>query len=118
MPKGTPEEKSARKTAIQQALKTAMETPMNTFLACADILVVLDELADLANPNLISDVGVAAALVLGALEGAQLNIEVNLALIKDEQLVEATRAKLDKSGSEARQTARKTLDRIYGRITQ
>ncbi|MFH1733056.1 MAG: cyclodeaminase/cyclohydrolase family protein [Planctomycetota bacterium] len=118
MPKESPEEKSARAAAIQGALKVAMATPLKTFQTCAGALLVFEELADLANPNLISDVGVAAALVLGALEGAQLNVEINLGFIKDEDLVAATRAQLEQAGPSAREAARKTLDKVYERITQ
>ena len=118
MPKDTPEQKAARRAAIQDALKIAMETPMKAFLACAEALGVFDELAELANPNLISDVGVAAALVLGALEGARLNVEINLAFLKDEELVAATRSKLEETAPPAREAARKTLDKVCERIRQ
>ncbi len=118
MPKSTPEEKAARGAAIQDALKIAMGTPINVFCACAEVLGTLDELADLGNPNLISDVGVAAALVLGALDGAQLNVEINLAYLKDEALVASTRAALEQIGPPARDAARKTLDKVYGRVRE
>ena len=118
MPKSTPEEKAARRQAIQDALKVAMDTPLKVFRTCAEVLRVLDELADLANPNLVSDVGVAAALVLGALEGAQLNVEINLAYLKDEALVTSTRAALEQTGPAARDAARKTLDKVYGAIRE
>ncbi len=118
MPKETDEDKAARRTAIQEALKIAMGTPMKAFATCAEILLVFDELADLANPNLISDVGVAAALVLGALEGARLNVEINLATLKDADLVASTRADLERLGPPAREAARNTLDKVTERIRQ
>ena len=118
MPKETEAEKAARAAAIQDALKTAMKTPLNVFVTCADVLGALDELADLANPNLISDVGVSAALVLGALEGAQLNVEINLASLRDEAVVKSTRTLLAESGGRAREAARKVLDKVYCRIRE
>ena len=116
MPKETSEEKTARTAAIQDALKIAMDTPLKAFLTCAEVLPVFEELAGLANPNLISDVGVAAAVVLGALEGAQLNVEINLAYLKDEELVAATRTQLEQAGAPAREAAARTLDAVYKRI--
>jgi len=118
MPRETGEQKAARREAIQQALRIAMATPMKIFDACAAVLGLLEELAKLANPNLISDVGVAAALLGGALDGAQLNVEINLAFLKDPDLVADTRARLDETGVRAREAARKTLDKIYGRIRE
>ena len=116
MPKETPDEKAARTTAIQDALKIAMATPLKTFLTCADALLVFDKLADLANPNLISDVGVAAAVVLGALEGAQLNVEINLAYLKDDELVASTRAQIEQAGPPAREAAARTLGKVYEQV--
>jgi formiminotetrahydrofolate cyclodeaminase len=118
MPKETPDEKAARAAAIRDALKLAMQAPSKTFAVCAETIRAIDELADLANPNLLSDIGVAAALLLAALEGAQLNIEVNLACIKDEELTRATLADLNRSGAGARDTARRTLDKVYRRIRE
>jgi methenyltetrahydrofolate cyclohydrolase len=118
MPKESPCEKSARAEAIQAALRTAMKTPLDIFTTCADVLGVLEELADQANPNLVSDVGVAAALVMGALEGAQLNVEINLAGLKDAALVTTTRGMLAERGGRALAQGRKTLDKVYARIRQ
>ncbi len=116
MPKDTPEEKSARTTAIQDALKIAMATPLKAFLTCAEALLTFDELADVANPKLISDVGVAAAVVLGSLEGAQLNVEINLACLKDDELVAATRAQIEQAGPPARDAAARTLNKVYEQV--
>jgi len=118
MPKETPEEKAARAAAIQDALKIAMATPLEAFLTCAEALLAFDELADIANPNLISDVGVAAAVVLGSLEGAQLNVEINLAYLKDDELVAATRAQIEQAGPPAREAAARTLGKVYERVRQ
>ena len=116
LPKESHEQKAERSGAIQDALKVAMQPPLRAFNACADVLLVLEELAELANPNLISDVGVAAALVAGALEGARLNVEVNLAALKNEKLVNDTRALLEQKAAPARDAALKTLDKVYASI--
>ena len=62
MPKASPEEKKARAKAIQNALKIAMDAPLRAVRLCREALGHVAELADIANPNLISDVGVAAIL--------------------------------------------------------
>jgi methenyltetrahydrofolate cyclohydrolase len=118
MPKETDEQKAERRTAIQDALKVAMATPLATFDTCCDAIGVLYELAHIANPNLISDVGVAAALLGGALDGAVLNVEINLAFLKDEALVAATRVRLEERGPAAREAAAKVLDKILAGIRQ
>jgi methenyltetrahydrofolate cyclohydrolase len=118
MPKDTDEQKAERSAAIQDALKAAMATPLNIFDACCTAIGTLYELAHAANPNLISDVGVAAALLGGALEGAVLNVEINLAFLKDSALVAETRAHLEANAPKAREAARKVLDKILAGIRQ
>ncbi len=91
MPKETPGEKAARSARIQEALVVAMEAPLRTMRACAEAMRAVAALVDIANPNLLSDVGVSAALAEAALRGAKLNVDANLALLKDEALVRRTR---------------------------
>lgn len=101
MPKETPEEKSARTAAIQKALVVAMGAPLRTMRACAEVMRTLAALADLANPNLISDVGVSAILAEAALRGAELNVDINLASLADAELVARTRSEVDALASES-----------------
>jgi formiminotetrahydrofolate cyclodeaminase len=116
--KKTDGEKAARTAAIQDALKVAMAPPLAAFNACADAIGLLDELADLANPNLISDVGVAAALLGGALDGAELNVGINLAFLKDAGLAARTQAVLEERGPNAREQAAAALDKVRQAIAQ
>ena len=56
-----------------------------------EVLVgLLVTLVDIANPNLISDVGVAAILAQAACRAAKLNVDINLKYLKDEDLCAAT----------------------------
>jgi formiminotetrahydrofolate cyclodeaminase len=91
LPKNTEEEKARRAVAIQQAMKIAAAVPMEVCRKCAEVLKVSQELLEMGNPNLVSDVGCAAELVFAALRAALLNVEVNHAFIKDpEYVVEQT----------------------------
>jgi formiminotetrahydrofolate cyclodeaminase len=90
MPRDTDEEKAARQDAIQEALKAAAQVPMEAVRACHRVLEIANELLAVGNPNLITDVGVAARFALAALECATLNAEINLIHIKDRSYVEAS----------------------------
>jgi formiminotetrahydrofolate cyclodeaminase len=84
MPRETEEEKAARKAAMQEALKAAAEVPLAAVRAGHRTLALAAELVEKGNPNLITDVGVAAKFALAAMECAALNVEINLAYVKDD----------------------------------
>lgn len=116
LPRYTEMEKGARSTAIQTALKEAMAVPLNTVRACIAILEDIRELAEIANPNLISDVGVAAILTNAALSGGRLNVEINLAQIKDEILVEAVRLEVEQTGLRAGSLLKEIMEIVRSKI--
>ena len=89
MPRQTDEEKAARSAAMQEALKQAAEVPRAAVRACHGVIEVAAALVDKGNPNLITDVGVAAKFALAAMECAVLNVEINLIYIKDKAYVDA-----------------------------
>ena len=116
MPKDTPEEKSTRTAKIQEALVVAMAVPLKTVHTCAEVLGELAALVDLANPNLISDVGVSAILAEAALRGAKLNVEINLAYLKDAALVEATAAEVNALAADAAEACRGIVTTVEAKI--
>ncbi len=86
LPRGTDDEKSARRAAIQDALVAAAEVPMSIARAARDVALLCRDLVGIGNPNLVSDVGVGVLLAEAALRGAALNVEINAASIKDAAL--------------------------------
>ncbi len=95
LPKETEEQKEARAAVIQEALKKAANVPFQIAAACAEVLDMVLPVAAKGNKNAESDAGAAALLAEAGLRGAVLNVEINLALIKDEGYVQAVRARLE-----------------------
>ena len=116
MAKGTEEEKAARKAAIQAALATAMGAPLGVVRACRGALRAIAALADIANRNLISDVGVAALLAEAALRAGKLNVEINLKFLRDEALVAATRKEIAAAAAEARRLTAETMAKVVPEV--
>ena len=100
MPKETEEEKADRTTALQVALGEAMKVPLNVMRQCAEISKTSVRLAEIGNPNLITDVGVSAILADAACAAARLNVEINLKYIKSPETVGKTREEVDKLAEE------------------
>jgi len=90
MPKDTQEQKVARKEAIQQSLTEAMKVPLNVMRQCALVAQIGVKLAEIANPRLVTDVGVCAILAEAACAAARLNVAINMKHIKDSALVDET----------------------------
>jgi formiminotetrahydrofolate cyclodeaminase len=88
LPKATDEEKETRKAAIQEAFKGAVSSPASIAVKCLNVLELADELIDKCNSNAISDIAVGALEALTGLQGALLNIRINLPSIKDTEYVE------------------------------
>ncbi len=95
MARETQEEKEARGPAIDAALRGAMEVPLDIMRHCAGVAAVADELVEIGNPNLITDVGVSAILADAACVAARLNVEINLKFLDAPDLCRETRAEMD-----------------------
>lgn len=86
LPKDSAEEKAARSAAIQAANKYAAEIPLRVMETAAKAYRLLSEMAEKGNPASISDVGVGALAVRACIEGAAMNVRINLGGLKDESV--------------------------------
>ena len=87
LPAGTPEDKAARSQAIAEALGGAARPPADLMSAAVRLVGLAEDLLPAANRNVISDIAAAAAAIGAAAVTAQVNIEANIAGIKDEALI-------------------------------
>jgi formiminotetrahydrofolate cyclodeaminase len=104
MPKGTDEEKAAKKAAIQEALKAAMSVPLEACRLCHAALGEAPALLEKGNPNLVSDVGVGAQCLASGYRSAWLNVEINLSFLKDKDFVGEVRSELEPMSAEVEKT--------------
>ncbi|MCK4901941.1 MAG: glutamate formimidoyltransferase [Thermoplasmatales archaeon] len=96
MPKETEEQKKKRSAAIQAGYKTAASVPLETAKTCEKILDVAMVIAEKGNQNSITDSAVSALMAQAGVEGAILNVKINLGSIKDEAFVKKMSSELDK----------------------
>jgi glutamate formiminotransferase/formiminotetrahydrofolate cyclodeaminase len=85
LPKESAEEKAVRSRAIEEATKYAAEVPLKVMETASKSYKLLSEMADKGNPASISDVGVGALATRACIEGAALNVRINLGQLKDEK---------------------------------
>jgi formiminotetrahydrofolate cyclodeaminase len=91
MARVTNDEKAGRAQKIQHAMRLAIEAPLDVMRACSEAVAQGNVVADLGNPNASSDVQVGVELLRAGLRCARLNVDINLASIKDTTYAEAVR---------------------------
>jgi formiminotetrahydrofolate cyclodeaminase len=112
LPRSTDEEKTARRSAMQEALKGACDVPMGLAKRCARALDLAVLVAEKGNPNTISDTGCGAWFLHSALNGALYNVRINLSAIKDASYVEKASSEADGLGERSKET----LERVASMV--
>ncbi|HWN64481.1 MAG TPA: glutamate formimidoyltransferase [Candidatus Binatus sp.] len=110
LPKDSAEEKEARAAAIQLATKGAAEIPLKVMETASKSYQLLSEMAEKGSPASISDVGVGLLAVRACVEGAAMNVRINLGGLKNEKSKSALLEKLEKISAES--------ESQFGRIIQ
>lgn len=87
LPKGTDEEKATRTEAIQAATRYAIDIPYKVMQKSLAVMEINKAMAEIGNPNSVSDAGVGALAARSAVMGAYLNVKINAADLKDKAYV-------------------------------
>ena len=85
LPKDSEDQKALRSTAIQQAMKEATLIPLEVMKHVIDAVALAKTVASKGNANSVSDAGVSALMLRAGLEGAAMNVEINLKGIDDSE---------------------------------
>jgi len=115
LPKESSEDRQQRTQAIQQALKQALVVPLEVCQQSHQAIKLCPVTAKKGNRNLISDVGVAVALLESAFYSAVFNVEINLAGIKDQQFILKVRMILEPLGKEIAVIKKQVLKLVQGK---
>jgi glutamate formiminotransferase/formiminotetrahydrofolate cyclodeaminase len=101
LPKGNDEEKKNRKQAIDDATKFAIEVPFKVMNLAYNSMPLIKAMAEIGNPNSVSDAGVAALCARSAVMGAYMNVRINCSGYDDKTFV----AKMVEEGKKIEQSA-------------
>jgi glutamate formiminotransferase/formiminotetrahydrofolate cyclodeaminase len=116
LPKQTPEEKSTRADAIEAANKYAAEVPLRVMKTAAQAYDLLHEMAHKGNPASISDVGVGVLATLTCVEGAGMNVRINLKNLKDEKVKLSLGQEVQKLRADSDDRAGEILRIVEGKL--
>lgn len=112
MPKDTDEQKAVRQAAMQDALQGCTKTPYEMMQLAVETLELIHSLIGKTNSSAASDLGVAALSLKAAIQGAWLNVLINISGLKDE----AFAAEYRKNGEALLQKGLPLADTIYETI--
>lgn len=116
LPKESAEEKAARTEAIQLANKYAAEIPLRVMETASKAYPVLADMAEKGNPASISDVGVGLLAVRACIDGAAMNVRINLAGLKDEKLKSVFQERVRKISADSEAQFKKINQVVEGKL--
>ncbi len=108
LPKATDDEKKIRTQAINDATKFAIEVPFKVMNLSHDSMQLIKAMAEIGNPNSVSDAGVAALCARSAVMGAYMNVRINCSGYDDKTFV----SKMIEEGKKIEQSAMKLESEI------
>ena len=118
MPKGTEKEKQERLQALEDATLYATQVPLKTMKEAARAFQLLRAMAEEGNPNSVSDAGVGALAARSAVLGAQLNVKINAASLKDRHAAKELCAEAEKIAAQAVAEEKEIMDIVNAKIGQ
>ena len=87
LPKGSESEKAARQEEIIKATKYAIEIPFKVMETAYESMKTIKAMAEIGNPNSVTDAGVGALCARTAVMGAFMNVKINCKDLDDTEYV-------------------------------
>ena len=109
LPKGGDTEQTERTKAIQAATRVAIEIPLRVMEVALESMAVMQVMAEIGNPNSVSDAGVGALCARAAVRGAYLNVQINVGDLEDKAFVEDVLSRGQKLVEQAEELEREIL---------
>jgi glutamate formiminotransferase/formiminotetrahydrofolate cyclodeaminase len=88
LPVSSEEEKRERDRTIKEATRQAILAPFRVMQVAHDALGIVRAMAEIGNPNSVSDAGVGALALRTAVMGAHLNVKINMMGLEDRKFVD------------------------------
>jgi len=116
LPKESAEEKATRLATIEKATKHAAEVPLKAMEAASKSYQLLSEMAEKGNPASISDVGVGALATRACIEGAAMNVRINIGQLKDKKFKSELQEKVRKLRTESQAQFEEITQTVEGKL--
>jgi glutamate formiminotransferase/formiminotetrahydrofolate cyclodeaminase len=95
LPSKSDKENKEKQEAVEQATKNAILVPFKVMETSYKAFELVKAMVETGNPNSVSDAGVGAIAIRGAIMGAYLNVKINSADLKDHDFKKEVLAKCE-----------------------
>jgi glutamate formiminotransferase/formiminotetrahydrofolate cyclodeaminase len=116
LPKDSDEAISKRHEEIQKATKNAILTPFKVMTTAFNSMEVMKAMAEIGNPNSVTDAGVGALCARTSVIGAFLNVKINCADYEDKKFVKDITEKGQKIVDDACKLENEIMKITYSKI--
>ena len=116
LPKETAEQNAERQEAIQEATRQAIAVPLETMRVCLRGLELAELVVEKGNSNALSDGAVAALMLEAGVQGANLNVAINLNGLKDAEFAAECRNEIKTLLEKASQIKLRILEEVRQRL--
>lgn len=116
LPKKTEEQKTSRDAAILNATKESAAVPLRVMETCLAVIKLSARMAVIGNQNSLSDAGVAILMARAGLEGAAMNVLINLQGLEDQTFTQNMQKKVSDLRIEMTRIADEILNVIFSKL--
>ncbi len=116
MSKDTEKEKEIRKNAIYEATLFCIEIPFRIAKLSLDALELLEYIVKYGNKNAVTDIGVGTLMLYTGVEGAILNIKINISGLEDRYFIDKYSKECVEMLEKAQQIKETILSYIHKRL--
>ena len=114
--KSTPEEVAKREKSLEDAYRKATSVPLQVMEKSLQALELARITAEKGNLNSVSDAGVAALLGQAAVQGAYLNVMINLPSLEDHDFKSQVQTQAEQLRTKAAQLAQSILNSVSEKL--
>ncbi|MEA3288073.1 MAG: glutamate formimidoyltransferase [Candidatus Marinimicrobia bacterium] len=116
LPKKSAEQKIIRDEAIQKATVYSAQIPLRVMQESLEIMKLAARMAEIGNQNSLSDAGVAVLQARAGLEGAAMNVLINIPGIDDQSVVTDLGKQVADLRSDAKKISEKALSAMNTKL--
>lgn len=109
-------DKSKSRWKSEKAIRKILNPPLAVLRLMPPLMEYSESLTKIAKLNIVSDVSVAASLVLACFEGASVSVKINLKSLKDENLTASLMKEMDDAGIKLRKQKENILKEVDERL--